>query len=131
MTWKLPVPIGYTTSCRFARPMSTVVKPTEPSMFRYLATVERRRSASISGATLSPPSAIVLAKLIDVVDLPSPAIDDVTTKELFWVPLATSRKRRLVRSLRYASARSECGSVNITKGCSAASGSKGILAITE
>jgi len=90
-------PHGCRTSLNCASPIRTVVRPTPPSTFRYLATFGRRRSASIS-STRSPPAASVEAVLIAVVVLPSPGIEDVTTIER--LPWSSPRNCRLVRRLR-------------------------------
>ena len=91
------------TSSRDARPLSTVLNPTDPTKSRYLSNLGRRISPSTS-TTLCSASANASAMFIAVVDLPSPGIELVTT--ITRGGLSTSRNCKLVR--KFAKCFSNC-----------------------
>lgn len=94
-------PQGWSTSVSSAVPVSTSVTPTPGTRLKTSTSVGRRRSPSTT-TTFSPAAAMVTARLAVTVDLPSACIELVTT--MIRGGWSTSRKLRLVRSSRRASA---------------------------
>ncbi|MPM98914.1 hypothetical protein SDC9_146104 [bioreactor metagenome] len=89
-----------------------MVRPTLPSSPIAAATDGLRRSPSTS-STRAPESASAMARFTAVVVLPSPGITDEITNECL-PPVVTSANWRFVRSRRYSSAATPCGSLFIT-----------------
>ena len=111
-------------SDRDAPPLSTVLNPTVPTRSRYLCSVGRRRSPSIS-TTLCSASARASAMLIAVVDLPSLGTELVST--MIRGGSSTARNCRFVRSFRKASAMAELSLSNEIAACLRRSLSSGML----